>query len=134
MAASISQGFNPTPTNPAQITPQLTGKTILYDRQGSVTNAAATVRTVTAGKTYYMVAYGLSYYASSNDVSAALYITNSNKYLVKVQTAIDSAGHDSNAYLMNFALPIPIAASTSIVCESFGAGCTIAAWVIGYEE
>ena len=111
------------------------GKTILYNI-ASATNAATAVRTVTAGKTYYLVACGLSVHSTTNQADCYLYLTTTARVLLhhRAATVATYKTTDSRHSELSFPYPIPIAASTVIYVSTDDAGATAFGWIIGWEE
>ena len=111
------------------------GKTILYDRT-DVTNGTATVRTVTAGKTYYLLQAALSYYATAGNKTALMFIGTSASILFRMNSTITPTYHtaDRDTLIFVYPHPIPIAAGTAIQIDSSDAGLKADGWIMGWEE
>ena len=113
----------------------LKGKTILYNRT-DVTNGAATLRTVTAGKTYYLLQAALSYYATAGNKTALMFIGTSASILFRMNSTITPTYHtaDRDTLIFVYPHPIPIAAGTAIQIDSSDAGLKADGWIMGWEE
>ena len=109
------------------------GKTILFNG-ASVSGATATLRTVTAGKTYYLLYANLSVKSSDNFETAS--IKFDTDYLILKYTAVTAIYNENFASTTSktFPHPIPIAAGTVITVVSSAGGTTASAQIIGWEE
>lgn len=111
------------------------GKTMLYN-QGAVSNGLATIRTVTAGKTYYLLALGLNVHSTNDGEVAQVYAGTSASMLMFIQTGVTATYNTrfEATYVVPFLHPLPIAAGTAIKVQSSAAGTSAYAWIIGWEE
>jgi len=113
----------------------LEGKTILYDK-GSADNSTVTIRTVTAGKTYYLVAVQLVTYGTADGGTAYIEIGAAGNRILRTYTPITATYQTSNTSHaeMAFPHPIPLAAGQSIRVISGPAGTTGVGQIVGWEE
>ena len=128
-------GGLPTGTNVIGSVNEARGKTILYDTNSAV-DGIATVRTVTAGKTYYLLQAGLRAYATGDSKITKLWVGADSNVLLSYRTAVTATYKTSDAHVfsLTYPHPIPIAASTSIRVESGDGSLFVTAWIIGWEE
>jgi len=109
------------------------GKTILYNNVGA-NNSTQTIRTITAGKTYYLLSVGLTYNSGTAGASANVSTTDGVlllMYLGATATYNTSVGDHAE---LTFPHPIPIAAGKTITVTSGNANSNAAGWIIGWEE
>lgn len=112
----------------------LKGKTILYDR-ANATNGTGVLRTVTAGKTYYLLEAGFWYKATTNNAEGKLYVSNANQPILYMSAKITATYwvSDTDHAELTYPHPLPIAAGVSL-WVSASAGMTVQGWIIGWEE
>ena len=113
----------------------LKGKTILYDNNNAA-NAVTVIRTVTAGKTYYLMACGLKMHSTTDNKWGQLQVGAGADVLLYGGTAITAGTVDSfdQVQILSFPHPLPIAAGVEIKVQSNDATTLAAAWIIGWEE
>jgi len=111
------------------------GKTLLF-RPGIATAGTTTMRTVTAGKTFYLAMAGLMYSASVGNVKASIKTSVDSTLILQMYSHITATYHtqDSDHAEITFPHPIPIAAGVEIQVYSSNAGITANGWIIGWEE
>ena len=111
------------------------GKTILYDGD-DVTNGTTTMRTVTAGKTYYLLMAGLAFYSSANGEEARIRIGGGTNFILRLASRITPTYRttDSDHSEVTFPHPIPVAAGVAISVTSTAAVLGAYGWIVGWEE
>lgn len=113
----------------------LEGKTILYN-SNSKANGTETLRTVTAGKTYYMIMAGLSYKATASSRVGILYVDSDTNHLIHHISAITATYNevDRGSTVVVFPHPLPVAAGIDININSDAATIGVYGWIVGWEE
>ncbi len=113
---------------------QLAGKNILHDFD-TVTNGNVTLRTVSGGKTYYLLAAQLTVSGTINGIGGYLNYGYAGDRILFINldkvTTYKPAVTDHAE--MTFPHPIPLAAGLTIVMTA-SANCTGYASIIGWEE
>jgi hypothetical protein len=113
---------------------QAVGKTIIVD-EISVAGGTATIYTVSAGKTFFLLECTLAYYATTNNAGATIYKNLAGNVVLQMISSIDATKTvDSGHAELHFAMPIPFAAGDRIVVRSTVAGLTAYGTVLGWEE
>ncbi len=113
----------------------LKGKTILFGT-GIAIGGHATLLTVTAGKTFYLLAATLSAYATVDDVYAVMYMESTTKRLMEIYSNITptyKTSFSEHAEL-TFPHPIPLAATLSVKIYSTNADMYVRGSCVGWEE
>ena len=111
----------------------LQSQTILY-KKGSANNGTDTIHTVTAGKTFYLLAAGMTANASLDLKDFLLYNHVNTKLILALESRVDATPIYADSVTINFPLAVPIAAGQNIICSAQDAGSTCTAWIIGWEE
>jgi len=113
---------------------QLAGKTLLYDHE-TVTAGNVTLRTVTAGKTYWLLAAQLTMSGTINGMAG--YITygyaGDRILLVNLDMVATYLPATTDHAEMTFPHPLPLAAGLTVVMTA-SANCTGYATIVGWEE
>ena len=111
------------------------GKTILYDH-ALTTAATTTMRTVTAGKTYYLLQAGVTYHCTGDEKTGGIWIVSNANNLIKIRTSITATYNTavSDTITVTYPHPIPIAAGQTIRVNSSAAELTVRGWIVGWEE
>lgn len=125
--ASLASGAQP-----------LAGKTILYDSGQAVGATTDAIRTVTAGKTYYLLAMFLDLSGNVDATGgglARIYIAPSSD-LLALRLAITATYKITDSQHSEWVTPypIPIAAGKVINVICGAANCTATAHIVGWEE
>ena len=113
----------------------LKGKAMRYGT-ATATAAHATLLTVTAGKTFYLLSATLSVYSTNNDSYAIMYLESSEKRILAINTNITATyktGFTDHAELA-FPHPIPLAAGQRVRIFSAGGATVANGTCIGWEE
>ncbi len=111
------------------------GKTIIYDDAG-IANGTATIHTVTAGKTFYILQIGLTYDADDLSKRSNIEINPGGKLLLQAfsRTTATYNTQDSNTITVAYPHPIPVAAGLTIDVRSYAGTVDSFGWVLGWEE
>ena len=113
---------------------QLAGKTILHDHE-TVTAGNVTLRTVSGGKTYYLLAAQLTISGTINGIAGYLtYGYSGDRILfINLDKTTTYAPAVTDHAEMTFPHPIPLAAGLTVVLNA-SANCTGYATIVGWEE
>ena len=113
----------------------LKGKTILYNT-GTVAGGNLTLRTVTAGKTFYLLSAWISYVSTVDNSFAKIYVATTASPLIDLRSSITATYHtsDSNSLIATYPHPIPIAAGVAIILSSQSASTDADGGIVGWEE
>jgi len=113
----------------------LKGKTILYN-SGNALNSTTVLRTVTAGKTYYMIAANLSWTTAAANIDGSIYVGATGNIIVQGITSFktDQQVGGGNQINIVFPHPIPVVAGVEIKVRSAGATERFFGSIIGWEE
>jgi len=111
------------------------GWPMVYHR-GSATNTTTTIYTVPAGKSFYLIAAGLNYYATTGNTVCYMHITSNSNLLAYAKSHIAGtySTTDSDTVMFNPPTTIPMAQGATIQVYSGGAGLVATGWIMGWEE
>ena len=111
------------------------GKTILYDVEWAA-GGNTTLRTVTAGKTYYLLMAGLIYESTIAEEIVTIQIDDYNHLILEMAASITATynEYDAGHAEISFPHPIPITAGKVIRVTSGHANMGGRGWIIGWEE
>lgn len=115
----------------------LAGKTILYNYAYAINDLTVAVRTVTAGKTYYMLGYWLSIKATADNEAGYIFVENDPAGTIILMNSSITATYkvsDTQTAMLAFPYPIPIVAGQTIRVASTAATITAFAGIVGWEE
>lgn len=135
MGASISNASFPQAPTIDSLSVLLKGKTILIG-QNIISNGRAILRTVTTGKTFYLVYAYLGMTATANGHIAQLDAGGDSTRLFRLISAITPTYKTNDSQTINIAFPnpIPYAAGTVISIESTNAALDADGIILGWEE
>ena len=113
--------------------PSAKGKTMLF-LYNTAAGQTTVARTVTAGKTFYLVYAELSYNATANAIYAFMTINASVALVMLSKTTATYYTTDTGQVTLAPAVPIPLPAGTTINVISNAATLTAFLTVVGWEE
>lgn len=108
----------------------LQGRTVIYNTNNAVDVQDETLRTVTAGKTFYLMVAGITFKTGANPGMA--YISSNSKADNILIIDLPATSHFTTALM--FPQPIPFAPGETIQISTSSVGCSAYAWITGWEE
>ena len=110
---------------------------LLHDLNEDVNNAT-TMRTVSAGKVYYLIQVGINLVSTANDEDCEIYTSKGaepNNQIVRLTSEIDATRTvDSQTLVIAYPHPIPIAEGRLIQLKGGSVNTLADGWLIGWEE
>ena len=107
----------------------LAGQWIQYLDSGGYLTAGITLKTVAAGKTFYLMGMGIHWVDNNGGGYATGKISG-----YAILEGGGGAANDTGTEIITFPIPLPIAATQTITCTPSDANTPYRVWAIGWEE